>query len=99
MLLFNMIGSEDNDEFDLMYLWLEEINPLVYVLNINGIYEGLETFGGDTHKIENKVTQYLCFLQQNKYIHYDYQRTQRTTTFAKKAKINYCEQRIFAATT
>ena len=62
MLLFNMIGSEDNDEFDLMYLWLEEINPLVYVLNINGIYEGLETFGGDTHKIENKVTQYLCFV-------------------------------------
>jgi hypothetical protein len=61
MLLFNMIGFYNKSELKLMSLWLEEINPLIYVLNVNGVYKGLETFSDDTKKIENKVTQYLLF--------------------------------------
>lgn len=62
MLLFNMIGSECNDEFDLMYLFLEEVNPIVYTLNVNGYYECVETFCSDTIKLNNKITQYLTFV-------------------------------------
>lgn len=62
LLLFNSIGSVDDDEFDLMYLFLEEVNPLVYTLNINGYYECVETFGSDTIKLNNKITQYLTFV-------------------------------------
>jgi len=64
MLLFNMIGSDDKSELKLMYLWLEEINPLVHTVCVNGIYECFETFSDDTKKIENKVTQYLLFIAE-----------------------------------
>ena len=63
ILLFNEIGSKDSSEIELMYMWLEEINPLVYtLLCANGFYKCVKTFGCDTMKIKNKVTQYLCFV-------------------------------------
>ena len=63
-ILFSKIGSECNYEFDLMLLWLEEINPLTYILTVNGVFEQLELFG-DAHKqLDKKVTDYLLFICQ-----------------------------------
>lgn len=62
ILLFNITGSECIDEAELMWSWLEEINPLIHVLNINGIHEKVELFGEFNSKLHNKITQYLTFV-------------------------------------
>lgn len=71
VLLFSKMGSECNYEFDLMLLWLEDVNPLIYVLAVNGVFENIELFG-DAHKqLDEKVADYLL---EKKLIHYERRR-------------------------